>query len=135
MPQASRAMTNVDTCTTWLRARAGSRAIWERDAGSSAVPAGYTQRSGVAAADGDDAEYNLGVEVRVGAFKLSAGYAASKTKNIANTAKSSGFGFGGTYSLGKRTRVYAGYSKVEEKTLGKVTGENTILALGVRHDF
>ena len=71
----------------------------------------------------------------MGAFKLSAGYAASKTKNIANTAKSSGFGFGGTYSLSKRTRVYAGYSKVEEKTLGKVTGENTILALGVRHDF
>ena len=105
------------------------------DMGSFAVSAGYNQRSGVAAADGDDAEYNLGVEVPVGAFKLSAGYAASKTKNIANTAKSSGFGFGGTYSLSKRTRVYAGYSKVEEKTLGKVTGENTILALGVRHDF
>lgn len=105
------------------------------DMGSFAVSAGYNQRSGVAAADGDDAEYNLGVEVPVGAFKLSAGYAASKTKNIVNTLKSSGFGFGGTYSLSKRTRVYAGYSKVEEKTLGKVTGENTILALGVRHDF
>jgi len=105
------------------------------DMGSFAVSAGYNRRNGTLTADGDDDEYNLGVEVPVGAFKLSAGYAAGKTKNVTSTAKSSGFGVGGTYSLSKRTRLYAGYSKVEEKTAGKVTGKDTILSLGVRHDF
>ena len=100
-----------------------------------AISAGYNRRNGVAAADGDDDEYNLGVEVPVGAFKLSAGYAASKTKNVAVSAKSSGFGFGAKYSLSKRTTVYGGYSKVEEKTAGKVSGKDTIFAVGVRHDF
>lgn len=105
------------------------------DMGSFAVSAGYNVRKAAVATNGKDDEYNLGVEVPVGAFKLSAGYAYSKTKNVAALAKSSGFGFGSTYALSKRTRVYAGYSKVEEKTAGVVTGENTILAMGVRHDF
>lgn len=105
------------------------------DLGSFAVSAGYNQRNGNKAADGDDSEYNLGIEVPVGAFKLSAGYAHSKTKNVAVLTQSSGFGFGATYALSKRTRLYAGYSKVEEKTAGAVSGKNTIVAMGVRHDF
>jgi len=103
--------------------------------GAFAVSAGYNVRDGAVAGSGDDNEYNIGVEVPLGAVKLSAGYATSKTKNVAQTSKSSGFGFGGTYTLSKRTRLYAGYTKVDEKMAGKVTGKDNIFAVGVRHDF
>lgn len=103
--------------------------------GAFAVSAGYNVRDGAVAGSGDDSEYNIGVEVPFGAVKLSAGYATSKTKNVAQTSKSSGFGFGGTYALSKRTRLYAGYTKVDEKMAGKVTGKDNIFAAGVRHDF
>ena len=103
--------------------------------GAFAMSAGYNVRDGAVAATGDDNEYNIGVEVPFGALKLSAGYATSKTKNVAQTSKSSGFGVGGTYALSKRTRLYAGYTKVEEKMAGKVSGKDVILAAGVRHDF
>lgn len=104
--------------------------------GAFAVSAGYNVRDGATAAAGDDNEYNIGIEVPIsGALKLSAGYASSKTKNVTQGSKSTGFGLGGTYALSKRTRLYAGYTKVEEKMAGKVSGKDVIFAAGVRHDF
>ena len=104
--------------------------------GAFAVSAGYNVRDGAVAGSGDDTEYNIGVEMPVGpALKLSAGYATSKTKNVVQTSKSNGFGVAGTYTLSKRTCLYAGYTKVDEKMAGKVTGKDNIFALGVRHDF
>lgn len=107
------------------------------DLGAAALSVGYNTRSGTDA-KGDDTELTLGVEVPVGsAVKLSVGYANSKTEiGNATSAKASGFALGATYSLSKRTRLYAGYRDVEVKDgKGKVKSDGSLLALGVRHDF
>ena len=84
------------------------------DFGVASLSAGYNQRSGTTS---DDNEYTFGVNVPVGAVNLSAGYAASETESSAGvtTAKASGFGLGATYSLSKRTRLYAGYRSHDVK--------------------
>ncbi len=104
--------------------------------GVAALAVGYNTRSG-SDAKGDDTELTLGVEVPMGTVKLSAGYATSKTEIGGSTsAKASGFGFGATYSMSKRTRLYAGFRDVEVKDgAGKVTSDGSLLGLGVRHDF
>jgi predicted porin len=68
---------------------------------------------------------------------VSAGYANSKTKIAGNTtAKASGFALGATYSLSKRTRIYAGLRDFTVKNGSDVkTKDNTLYAMGVRHDF
>ncbi|HEX5783431.1 MAG TPA: porin, partial [Burkholderiaceae bacterium] len=71
------------------------------------------------------------------AFKVSAGYANSKTKvSGATSAKADGFALGATYSLSKRTTVYAGYRTFKIKNgAGVKTADNQLYAVGVRHDF
>lgn len=107
------------------------------DLGIAALAVGYNTRSG-SDAKGDDTELTLGVEVPVGAaVKLSAGYATSKTEvGNATSSKASGFALGATYTMSKRTRLYAGYRDVEVKDgSGKVKSDGSLLGLGVRHDF
>jgi predicted porin len=85
----------------------------------------------------EDTEYTVGVNVPFGAFAVSAGYASSKTE-VANatTGKASGFGLGATYALSKRTKAYAGYRAVEVKNAaGTKTKDETLYAVGLRHDF
>lgn len=107
------------------------------DFGNFALSGGYHTRKADSAANGKDNEYNLGVEVPFGAFKLSAGYAASETKiNGSKASESSGFGFGVRYALSKRTSLYGGYSNVTEENAAGVENTDTkIFAFGVRHDF
>lgn len=107
------------------------------DFGSFALSGGINTRKADAASGGKDNEYTLGVEVPVGAVKLSAGYAASETKvNGAKTIEASGFGLGARYALSKRTSLYGGYSAVKaENAAGAKTTDTKIFALGVRHDF
>ncbi len=103
--------------------------------GVASLSAGYNQRSGTTS---DDNEYTFGVNVPIGAINLSAGYAASETESTAGatTAKASGFGFGATYSLSKRTRLYAGYRSHDVKNAAGVkTTDTTLYAAGIRHDF
>lgn len=105
------------------------------DFGVASLSAGFNQRSGTTS---DDNEYTFGVNVPMGAVNLSAGYAASETESSAGatTAKASGFGFGATYSLSKRTRLYAGYRSHDVKNAAGVkTTDTTLYAAGVRHDF
>ena len=106
------------------------------DLGMAALSAGYNNRSG-SDANGKDNEFTVGVTVPMGAFKVSAGYANSKTKIAGNTtAKASGFALGATYSLSKRTRIYAGLRDFTVKNGSDVkTKDNTLYAMGVRHDF
>ncbi len=106
------------------------------DMSIAALSAGYNTRSG-ADAKGDDTEMTLGVEVPVGNVKLSASYASSKTEiGGATSGKASGFGFGATYSMSKRTRLYAGYRDIEVKDgAGNKTSDSTLFSLGIRHDF
>jgi predicted porin len=106
------------------------------DFGAAALSAGYSSRKG-SDANGDDTEFTVGVTVPVGAVKLSGGYASSKTKiGGGTTSKASGFGFGATYSMSKRTRLYAGLRDYTvENGAGVKTKDNTLYALGIRHDF
>lgn len=104
--------------------------------GVASLSAGYNKRAGTDAT-GDDDEYTVGVNVPVGAFDLSAGFASSKTKIGGSTAgKSAGFGLGATYKMSKRTKLYAGYRAFDVKDgAGTKTADNKLFALGVRHDF
>lgn len=108
--------------------------------GVASVSAGYNTRKSVATTNtGKDNEFTIGVNVPVGKVNLSAGYASSETKNAAgvNSAEASGFGLGATYSLSKRTRVYAGYRTHEVKNLltNLKTADTQFYAAGIRHDF
>ncbi|AOW13861.1 hypothetical protein LPB72_01375 [Hydrogenophaga crassostreae] len=106
------------------------------DLGVAALSAGYNNRKG-SNTNGKDNEFSLGVTVPVGAFKVSGGFASSKTTIAGNTAaKASGFALGATYSLSKRTRLYAGLRDFTvESGAGVKTKDNTLYAMGVRHDF
>lgn len=106
------------------------------DLGMASLSAGYNQRSG-SAANGDDTEFTVGVNVPMGAVNLSVGYASSKTEKAgATSAKASGFGFGATYALSKRTKLYGGLRTHEiENAAGTKTADTRLFAMGVRHDF
>ncbi|GAB4088685.1 porin [Hydrogenophaga soli] len=106
------------------------------DLGAVAVSGGYNHRNGNAAS-GHDNELTLGVNMPMGAWNFSAGIASGKT-TIANatTAKANGYAFGATYSLSKRTTLYAAYRSHNIKTGAGVKSTDTQLyAMGVRHDF
>jgi len=106
------------------------------DLGVVSLSGGYQNRKG-SAATGKDDEYTFGVNVPLGAFAVSVGYASSKTKIAGvTTAKAAGLGLGATYTLSKRTRLYAGYRQYDVKNAAGVkTADNKLYAMGVRHDF
>lgn len=105
--------------------------------GVAAVSGGWNKRDGSTPALGEDTGFTLGVNVPSGAMNFSAGYATEKTKtNGATTAKGSGFALGATYSLSKRTTLYAGYeSSKRENGAGVKTAQEKQTTVGVRHDF
>jgi len=85
-----------------------------------------------------DNEYSIGVNVPMDKFNFSLGYANSKAENAAGatTAKGSGFALGVTYSLSKRTSVYAGWRDTSRKNAAGVkTVDERLYAAGIRHDF
>lgn len=104
------------------------------DFGVVSLSGGWSDRDGPTS---DDTEFSMGVNVPLNAVNLSAGFAVGKTKDATGTtAKASGFGIGATYSLSKRTRLYAGFkdTKVKDAAGVKQTGQR-LLAAGIRHDF
>jgi predicted porin len=104
--------------------------------GVASVSAGYNLRD-AKTGGAEDTEFTLGVNVPFGAVAVSAGMANSKTEvGSATTLKSSGFALGATYSLSKRTTAYAGFRSVErENGAGVKSRDETLYAVGVRHDF
>lgn len=106
------------------------------DFGAVSVSAGYQNRKGTEST-GKDNEFTAGVTVPLGAFSLSFGYANSETQIAgATTSKAAGIGLGASYSMSKRSRLYAGYRKFDVKNgAGIKTADNRLFALGVRHDF
>jgi len=105
------------------------------DFGSFRVSGGYNR--GESRANVKDNEYTIGVNVPVGAFDFSAGYASGKSKTAGvTTAKSSAFALGLTYSLSKRSKVYAAYLDGDVKNgAGVKTTDRTLYSVGIRHDF
>lgn len=105
------------------------------DFGVVRVSAGYNiaEVKGGAKANG----YAIGLNMPMGAFDFSVGYAYSKSKLAgATTAKGSGLAVGVTYSLSKRTRLYGALldGKVENGA-GVTTTKRRLYSAGIRHDF
>lgn len=105
--------------------------------GVASLSAGYSTLNG--ANNGNDSNgFNLGVNVPMGAFNFSVGYASGDTETNAGAKVSdySGVGAGVTYSMSKRTTLYAGLKNEKtENAAGAKTAGTRLYAAGVRHDF
>lgn len=80
-------------------------------------------------------EYQVGVDVPVGAVTLSGGVARSKvTLGAGGEVKSTGFGLAAKYDLSKRTFVYTGLQLAKNEFAGAEAKTDTF-AVGVQHKF
>lgn len=91
---------------------------------------------------GADKEFQIGVNVPLGATELIADYATSKAAANAtsNGYKARAIGIEARYALSKRTGAYFGFRNVKSDVTYNVTGPDTgsksnIIAVGMRHFF
>ncbi len=85
--------------------------------------------------DASTTEWQLGVDVPVGAnIILTGSYAKSDSNLEAGDVDRSGFGLGAAYILSKRTLVYGGVKSMKIDTTGP-DADVTIFGLGVKHMF
>lgn len=85
-----------------------------------------------------DKEFQLGVSAPIGAAaSVAAGYAYSKNEvGGVDAGKARGLSLLGTYSLSKRTTLYAGLSNTNFKNgAGTTLTKTSVVAAGVRHTF
>ena len=87
--------------------------------------------------DADATDYQLGVDVPVGAaLTLSGSYAQSKNNATAGSEKRKGWGLGAKYALSKRSTIYAGFEADNAKTsAGVTTKKHDIALVGINHKF
>ena len=87
------------------------------------------------AKDDKSKSFQAGVTVPFGVAAISAGYVRSKTNDAG--LKAQGFSLFGTYSLSKRTALYAGglTRKLDLAAGTNGTEKSTIVAAGLRHSF
>ena len=87
------------------------------------------------AKDDKSKSFQAGVTIPFGAAAISAGYVRSKTDDLG--LKAQGFSLFGTYSLSKRTALYAGglTRKLDLAAGADGTEKSTIVAAGLRHSF
>lgn len=85
----------------------------------------------------DDKEYQVGVAVPFGAAAIAVGYTHSNSATPgALELNSKGFTLAGTYTLSKRTSLYAGYVAQEIESGAAIsTAKTTTFATGVVHTF
>lgn len=81
-----------------------------------------------------DKEFQVGVSAPFGAAAVAAGYSYSKSEVQATgfTTKAHGLSLLGTYSLSKRTTVYAGVAGTKVKN---TSIKSSTAAVGIRHTF
>ena len=94
------------------------------------------KNSVVPAIDGKDKEFQAGVTVPFGVAAVSAGYVRSKSDTTG--LKAQGFSLLGTYSLSKRTALYAGaLTRKFDLDAAALAGTEkvTTVAAGLRHSF
>ena len=102
--------------------------------------AAYGQAKNVASSFGiladKSKEYQIGLDVPLGAVTLSGGYAHSKATLAAGAGevKSNGIGLAAKYDLSKRTFLYTGLQLAKNKLAGSEI-KNDTFALGVQHKF
>jgi predicted porin len=114
------------------------------DFGVAKLGLGYnTSKDNVAGSAGSDKEFQIGVNVPLGALELIGDFASSKSNQSAGAAgqKSTAFGLEGRYALSKRTGAYLGLRTAKGEALAPTTGavtgvvKSNIVAVGVRHFF
>ena len=107
------------------------------DLGMAFLKASYGKVENMAAVSGADAtEYQLGVDVPVGAaLTLSASYAKSDDNAKAGDASRKGFGIAAKYTLSKRTFAYAGYERDTTEKANTADLTNSLFGVGVQHRF
>jgi predicted porin len=93
----------------------------------------FTAKTTVSNAKATD--YQIGVDVPVGAVTLSASYAQSKDNATAGNDKRKGFGLGAKYAMSKRTALYGGYEADNSKVSGTTTLKHDLFAVGIQHRF
>ncbi|WP_394791094.1 porin [Rhodoferax sp.] len=105
------------------------------DFGVAKLLAAYNRN--VAADDTKSNQYQIGVDVPVGAaLVVSGGFAYSKDKlNGVDGDKRTAVGIGASYSLSKRTSIYTGLNYGESKDTAGVKTKADIYAVGIRHAF
>ncbi|HQS31943.1 porin [Polaromonas sp.] len=93
------------------------------------------KNSAVATNNGKDQEFQAGVTVPFGAAAVSAGYVRSKSDNTG--LRATGYSLLGTYSLSKRTSLYAGglSRKFDLAAGANGTEKFTAVVAGLRHNF
>jgi predicted porin len=111
------------------------------DFGVAKVNAGYNQAKGLLAVGvpAKDKEFQIGVSVPFGAAAVAAGYSRSKSDAGGVQNVGTGFSLLGTYSLSKRTTLYAGGLSLKAEsgltTATDRTDKRTLVAIGARHTF
>ena len=85
----------------------------------------------------EDRDYAIGVNFPLGKFNLSAGYAKGKSElNGLSSGDGKAFAIGATYTMSKRTRLYAGLLDGDvDNGSGAQARERRLYAVGIRHDF
>ena len=103
--------------------------------GTFRVSGGWNQVKNKAARKSDT--YTVGVNVPVNAFDFSLGYSTAKAKQTGvTTEKGDAFSAGVTYSMSKRTRLYALITNGDiENAAGVTQRKRDIYAVGVAHVF
>ncbi len=102
--------------------------------GAFRVSGGYNMaEQGAIESDG----FVIGANMPMGPWDFSVAYAYNKSENAGvDSAKSKGLSLGATYSMSKRTRLYAAYLTGDaENGAGTEIAERRLYAVGVRHDF
>lgn len=103
------------------------------DLGPVVIKGGLGQTREVLATKTND--YQIGVDFPLSsALTLSTGYAASKDKDGSDT-KRQGLAFGATYTLSKRTLVYAALNSSKQKVAGTTSDKFSFVGAGLQHKF
>lgn len=104
------------------------------DLGPVVLRGGVGQTREVLAAKTND--YQFGVDFPLSsALTLSAGYAGSKDKDVTPEVKRQGLALGATYSLSKRTLVYAALNSSKQKVAGTTSDKYSFIGAGLQHKF
>jgi predicted porin len=86
----------------------------------------------------DTAEYQFGLDYKAdAALTLTGGFASSKDNAHGTSVevKRTAFTLGGKYSLSKRTFLYGGFESGKAEKAGSVDAKQSLLGLGVNHNF
>jgi len=105
--------------------------------GVATVKGSYGKAANVDFVNGDDAtEYQIGVDVPVtSALTLSANYATSDDTASLGDAERTGYGFGASYTLSKRTFLYSGFRHAKTDNTTGADPKTDVFAIGLNHKF